>query len=65
MTLANQLPDKPTLRIFGKDNLFGLSTPAAYSLIAQRHFHEYGTTREQLAHIAVACRKHAVLNPNA
>lgn len=44
---------------------FGLSTPAAYALIAQRHFHEHGTTREDLARIAVACRKHAQLNPNA
>jgi acetyl-CoA acetyltransferase len=44
---------------------FGLSTPAGYALIAQRHFHEYGTTREQLSRIAVACRKHAQLNPNA
>jgi acetyl-CoA acetyltransferase len=44
---------------------FGLSVPAAYALIAQRHFHEFGTTREDLAHIAVACRMHARLNPNA
>ncbi len=44
---------------------FGLSIPAGYALIAQRHFYEYGTTREQLSHIAVACRKHAILNPVA
>jgi acetyl-CoA acetyltransferase len=44
---------------------FGLSTPAGYALIAQRHFHEFGTTRKHLANIAVVCRKHASLNPNA
>ncbi len=43
----------------------GLSIPASYALIAQRHFYEFGTTRENLSRIAVACRKHAQLNPNA
>jgi acetyl-CoA acetyltransferase len=33
--------------------------------VAMRHFHEYGTTREQLGAIAVAQRSHAVLNPAA
>lgn len=41
-------------------------TPAsAYALAASRHFHEYGTTREQLAEIAVAARRWALLNPKA
>lgn len=35
------------------------------ALYAQRHFHEYGTTSEQLGQIAVTCRANAVLNPNA
>lgn len=35
------------------------------ALFAQRHFHEYGTTREQLAQIALNARKNAALNPNA
>lgn len=38
---------------------------AAYALIAQRHMHEYGTTREQLAEVAVAARKWARFNPQA
>lgn len=44
---------------------------AAYSaanwvaLYAQRHFHEFGTTREQLGAIAVNARANAVLNPDA
>src|SRR5258705_5564859 len=32
---------------------------------AQRHFHEYGTTREQLAWIALNARRNAAGNPNA
>jgi acetyl-CoA acetyltransferase len=32
---------------------------------AQRHFHEYGTTSEQLAMIAVNARRNAGLNPTA
>ena len=39
--------------------------PTAYALAAARHFHEYGTTREQLAEVAVAARKWAQLNPEA
>src|SRR5690606_12778374 len=37
----------------------------AYALAAQRHMHQYGTTREQLAEVAVAARKWANLNPDA
>jgi acetyl-CoA acetyltransferase len=32
---------------------------------AQRHFHEFGTTREQLAQIALNARRNAGRNPNA
>ncbi|MGE4649491.1 MAG: thiolase family protein, partial [Myxococcota bacterium] len=34
-------------------------------MFAQRHFHEYGTTREQLAGIALNARRNAALNPAA
>jgi acetyl-CoA acetyltransferase len=37
----------------------------AYALAASRHMHEYGTTREQLAAVAVAAREWALLNPAA
>ncbi|WP_300302428.1 acetyl-CoA acetyltransferase [Ferrovibrio sp.] len=37
----------------------------AYALAAQRHMHEFGTTREMLADIAVAARQWANLNPAA
>jgi acetyl-CoA acetyltransferase/uncharacterized OB-fold protein len=34
-------------------------------MMAQRHFHEFGTTREQLAQIALNGRRNAAVNPNA
>jgi acetyl-CoA acetyltransferase len=34
-------------------------------MVAQRHMHEFGTTPEQLAEIAVGVREFAGLNPNA
>jgi len=37
----------------------------AYALAASRHMHQYGTTREQLAAVAVAAREWALLNPVA
>ena len=39
--------------------------PSAYAMAAARHMHEFGTTREQLAEIAVAARKWAMMNPVA
>jgi acetyl-CoA acetyltransferase len=39
--------------------------PSSYALAAARHMHQYGTTREQLAEVAVAARKWAQLNPEA
>jgi acetyl-CoA acetyltransferase len=44
---------------------WGNTLIGAYAMAAQRHMHEYKTTPEQLAEIAVACRAHAGLNPNA
>jgi acetyl-CoA acetyltransferase len=42
-----------------------LGAPESYGLAARRHMYEFGTTSEQFGRIAVACRKHASLNPNA
>jgi acetyl-CoA acetyltransferase len=39
--------------------------PASYALVAARHMHQFGTTREQLAEVAVAARLWARLNPEA
>jgi len=45
---------------------FGAASAANWiGMCAQRHFHEYGTTREQLAQIALNARKNAALNPKA
>ena len=38
---------------------------SAYAMAASRHMHEFGTTREQLAEVAVAAREWALLNPAA
>ncbi len=38
---------------------------SAYALAASRHMHEFGTTREHLAAVAVAAREWALLNPAA
>lgn len=45
---------------------FGLPQPVgAYAMACSRHMYEYGTTKEQLAEVAVATRKWAQLNPKA
>jgi acetyl-CoA acetyltransferase len=36
-----------------------------YALAAARHMHQYGTTREQLAEVAVAARQWAAMTPGA
>jgi acetyl-CoA acetyltransferase len=41
------------------------SAVANHAFAAQRHMYEFGTTSEDLAHVAVATRKHACLNSNA
>ncbi|HXZ89225.1 MAG TPA: hypothetical protein VEF07_11675 [Candidatus Binataceae bacterium] len=44
---------------------YGPPIPAFYALLARAHEHAYGTTAAQRAAVAVACRKHASLNPAA
>jgi acetyl-CoA acetyltransferase len=39
--------------------------PSSYALVAARHMHQFGTTRRQLAEVAVASRQWAMLNPEA
>jgi acetyl-CoA acetyltransferase len=38
---------------------------SSYALAAARHMHQYGTTREELAAVAVSARAWAALNPRA
>ncbi|MFZ0668310.1 MAG: thiolase family protein [Acidimicrobiales bacterium] len=45
---------------------FGVVSIANFAAMhAQRHFQMFGTSREQLAQIAITCRKNASLNPSA
>lgn len=47
------------------DTQLGMVAPAGFALRAVRHMEEYGTTVEQLAHVAVKNRAHAEHNPIA
>ncbi|MBT3990074.1 MAG: thiolase [Rhodospirillaceae bacterium] len=44
---------------------YGARLVTSYALAAARHMHEYGTTREHLAEVAVAARGWAQKNPKA
>jgi acetyl-CoA acetyltransferase len=44
---------------------YGHTLISKYAMAARRHMHEYGTTLEQLAEIAVSARANASLNPEA
>jgi len=45
---------------------FGLLRPVdEIALLTQRYIHEFGATRDHLANVALAFRKHANRNPNA
>ena len=57
-------PESQYAQEFGPEyGYFG--APAAHAFGAQRHMHEFGTTREQFAEVAIACREHALKNPDA
>jgi len=43
----------------------GINFPGLYALMATAHMHRYGTTREQLADVAVKNHRNGNLNPNA
>lgn len=47
------------------DVSWGTLVPSWFAMIARRHMHEYGTTSEQLAEIAVSTRKWAAMHPQA
>jgi acetyl-CoA acetyltransferase len=44
---------------------YGVGIPSLYALVANAYMAQYGTTREQLAAVAVNTRAHAVRHPNA
>jgi acetyl-CoA C-acetyltransferase len=43
----------------------GLTFPGVFALIARAHMAKYGTTEEQMAHVAVKNHRHGTLNPKA
>jgi acetyl-CoA C-acetyltransferase len=45
--------------------VFGATYAGVHAMIALRHMHEYGTTREQLGLVAVKNHKNGSINPNA
>ena len=60
------LPQGPSLGQEEFEEPFGcIGMVIPYALVAQRHMHRYGTTKEQLGAVAVSARAHAVLNPRA
>jgi acetyl-CoA acetyltransferase len=64
--LSRNLGGRPAGLTMQFETPWGLPTPVGgYALAATRHMHEFGTTREDLAEIAVAARKWAALNPAA
>jgi len=63
---ARPAVDAPAARTDAWITAFGYGpAPVGYALLARRHFHEYGTSREQLAQIALTARRHAAINPRA
>jgi len=44
---------------------FGATVASLYAMMARRHMYEYGTTREQIAAVAVKNHYHGSMNPNA
>jgi acetyl-CoA acetyltransferase len=63
---SRTLGGRPSILTMQFENVWGIPQPVGgYALAAMRHMHEFGTTQEQLAEIAVATRKWAALNPDA
>jgi len=47
------------------ESIFGTTFPGYYAFYATRHMYEYGTTREQIAQVAVKNHYYGAMNPNA
>jgi acetyl-CoA C-acetyltransferase len=47
------------------DGVNGLSAPPFFAMTAQRHMHEFGTTKEQMAQVSVKNHRYSALNPLA
>ena len=47
------------------ESIFGTTFPGYYALYANRHMHQFGTTKEQIALVAVKNHYYGSMNPNA
>lgn len=64
--IDTQLPIPPQSPQGQFETPFGTGGAAiTFALSATRHFHEFGTTREQMSHVPAATREWALLNPMA
>lgn len=63
---SRNLAGRPPVLTMQYESPYGMLMPiGGYAMAAMRHMHEFGTTGEQLAEIAVAARQWATLNPQA
>lgn len=63
---SRTLGGRPPILTMQYETPYGMLMPiGGYALAAMRHMHDYGTTSEQLAEVAVATRQWASLNPAA
>ncbi len=47
------------------ESVFGTTFPAYYALFAQRHMHEFGTTKENITQVAIKNHYYGARNPKA
>jgi len=47
------------------ESIFGTTFPGYYAMYATRHMHEFGTTKEQMAMVAVKHHHYGAMNPKA
>ena len=66
-----ELPTDEILALMGRvgdvqwESIFGTTFPGYYALYASRHMHEFGTTPEQMALVAVKNHHYGAMNPNS
>jgi acetyl-CoA C-acetyltransferase len=68
--MTDVLDDDATLALAASadmewEGFFGATLPALYAMMARSHKQAHGTTRDQLAHVAVKNHEHGAANPDA
>ncbi|MFN0104490.1 MAG: thiolase domain-containing protein [Bryobacteraceae bacterium] len=71
---VEKMTSQPTARVaqilamagdVAAEGIPGATFPAIFAMVARRHMHQYGTTREHLAHVAVKNHANGATNPYA